>query len=252
MHPINNVISLAGSPLRIPALDSAFGAEWPVALSVIIAGIYLSVCSHIFLEISHRVPRERCYIRAIPFFFFGFFSAVYLVVMTNPDTGGALQFSEAHGTGFFLCAMGAFLEITAMLRKLRENQAPNISAELSVACLFSAAALIDNLAVAAGFLPLMLSRWILCHRRRGPSRDEQELWTIVAVLNRQIADTASEIEAIRRSAEQESANPVFWLLPNLPDEAVLAQLRSAGMRTAENREYFVYLDNVTEMITGRE
>ena len=166
-------------------------------------------------------------IQTAALFVFGLLSAFYLSVVPRAAAVTAFLDNEARGAAFLLFAFGAGLEAAELSKGLAGEHGRLNTAALSAACLCGAAAMLDNLAVTAFLLPFIPFRRLYAIIKVSANEEEIALAYRSEALNDQIKDKALELKTLKETAEAEynRENPEFWLLPNLSDDVVAAQLR---------------------------
>jgi hypothetical protein len=115
---------------------------------------------------------------------------------------------------------------------------------------------LDNLTVTVFLLALLPLRRITTGKIPVCAEDDRELAEIAAGIKDRIKDLTNEIRATKNKISRAENNDAsFWLLPNLPDEAVITQLRYFGIIDAEknaNEAVELDIEVVTALETGSD
>ena len=157
---------------------------------------------------------------------FGLFSAFYLSVVPGAAIAPAFTNTDMRGAAFLLFAVGAGVEAAELSRGFTRERGRLNAAALCAACLCAAAAILDNLLVAAFFLPFIPFRRLYAMVHIIVSDEEIELADRVEEMQGKIREKTLELKTLKDTAADETReNPEFWLLPNLSDDIVAAQLR---------------------------
>ena len=209
-----------------PQWAEKFGGSYLSLFALFMSGTLITFFLVFFLSIPQKNGLRNKIVQTAALFTFGLFSAFYLSVIPGAAIAPAFINTDMRGAAFLLFAVGAGMEAAELSRGFTRERVKLNTNALSAACLCAAAAILDNLLVAAFFLPFIPFRRLYAMVHIIVSDEEIELADKVRDMQEIIREKTLELRNLKDSAADETReNPEFWLLPNLSDDIVAAQLR---------------------------
>ena len=233
---------------RVPFIRELFYNSKPTYLGARIhPDIYISLCGFLYafvcgIPICAVLAKLLTAARADPasfknraaqsvtLFLFGAIALFYMAAAYDVLYGPDVSANGMRGAGFVVYAAGACMEITSLCKELQYEPPGLDSATLASACLFALAALVDNMAVSALFLPFIIFRRIAACVSHVPGPEEQALTDKINDLDDRIWDIEYELEKKRGEVGTAgNRDGSIRLLPDIPDADIIAQLRDFGI-----------------------
>jgi len=204
-----------------------FGDPYMSMFIFFLSGVIFSIILVYLINIPRKNSLLSKIVQTAALFIFGLASAFYLSVVPRAAVVPAFAADGMRGAVFLVFAVGAGLEAAELFRCFSNERGRFNTAALSAACLCGAAAVLDNLAVAAFLLPFIPFRRLNASVKISASGEEIALVDRSGELYEMIKNKTLELKTFKETAEEEynRENPEFWLLPNLSDDVVAAQLR---------------------------